>query len=129
MDLSRVRYYSFQFHIGTIKSITSRNECVCCRHFNSTLVRLKVSEVSCDYIRGANFNSTLVRLKARLTPQSLIGVPSFQFHIGTIKSMAELKPDMDKHNANFNSTLVRLKAPYRVIRLKKNYISIPHWYD
>ena len=54
----------FQFHYGTIKSRVTCNTIQANLYFNSTMVRLKVSE---DEIKGIDKNK-------------------FQFHYGTIKS-------------------------------------------
>jgi len=77
-----------------------------------------------------HFNSTMVRLKVSGDPFEKVGEAVFQFHYGSVKSssfalrlfayqyfnstMVRLKDDLDKLattlNTNFNSTMVRLKA-------------------
>jgi len=79
-------------------------------YFNSTLVRLKVNNCKFHVNNKLYFNSTLVRLKA-LLDKELIGLPKFQFHIGTIKRPGTTLVKMAI--THFNSTLVRLKALHR----------------
>ncbi len=63
-EANRKNNKQFQFHIGTIKRLPWIEQFLVLGHFNSTLVRLK------DYING--FGS--------------VKDDVFQFHIGTIKS-------------------------------------------
>ena len=58
----------FQFHYGTIKRVGGLR-CTCfCVYFNSTMVRLKVTEAYNWGSLTAYFNSTMVRLKVHNYP-------------------------------------------------------------
>ena len=76
----------FQFHIGTIKSITLPQMVMIIIDFNSTLVRLKAARRELGSKGQTYFNSTLVRLKGDRVKES-DAIRLFQFHIGTIKSL------------------------------------------
>ena len=54
---------SFQFHYGTIKSLTDATTFPIPEYFNSTMVRLKVRDASTTNLPYIHFNSTMVRLK------------------------------------------------------------------
>ena len=56
----------FQFHYGTIKRLNKTTEKVNELHFNSTMVRLKVSGDTESPTAIRNFNSTMVRLKGHI---------------------------------------------------------------
>ena len=117
----------FQFHYGTIKSITPSVHLPSCINFNSTMVRLKDLSAADIDMWYTNFNSTMVRLKvyaSRVGKMELLNFNStmvrlkgvataeshclnlFQFHYGTIK-----------------------RSKFLVIFTSKNDISIPLWYD
>jgi len=55
--------------------------------FNSTMVRLKESESPAKNKPSKNFNSTMVRLKDVEGYHFLYGIPIFQFHYGSVKSL------------------------------------------
>ncbi len=132
--------YSFQFHTGSIK----RRSLLDWRYpnivrFNSTLVRLKASLPTLHQAGMASFNSTLVRLKVGRPIAGVVECVEFQFHTGSIKSVAVSPervalPVFQFHTGSiksgqkslvglfgdrcFNSTLVRLKVVFlRLSRL------------
>ena len=118
------------------------------KHFNSTMVRLKVRKDGLAETAYSHFNSTMVRLKGAAAVHARQSVV-FQFHYGTIKSDCELRPYDDEHNfnstmvrlkvstvaslpsgmRNFNSTMVRLKGKPTYRLCTRLCISIPLWYD
>ena len=76
------------------------------RHFNSTMVRLKVIAERIVAQTTSNFNSTMVRLKEDKNYGDISKISwRFQFHYGTIKSH------------------------YAWVKYLKKGISIPLWYD
>ena len=81
----------FQFHIGSIKSQTGANRCSSRLGFNSILVQLKV-----NIRRGASRDDFL-----------------FQFHIGSIKRTVTTLEPVELFE-RFNSILVQLKGPHSV---------------
>ena len=85
----------------TVQSARLRKPC-----FNSTLVRLKAPTVQSARLRKPCFNSTLVRLKESKRRADAAEKARFQFHTGSIKSVAD--SDDDPSNDN---------------------VSIPHWFD
>jgi len=56
---------SFQFHYGSVKRPVKSVELTPIMYFNSTMVRLKVTDLNKFEIDFGNFNSTMVRLKAK----------------------------------------------------------------
>ena len=102
----------FQFHFGAIKrQIRLRQVRLLFRHFNSTLVRLKVRQFRNTLQVLSNFNSTLVRLKDPSKTPIIKTIAIFQFHFGAIKRLKGLVVKIFKQN--FNSTLVRLKGKWQ----------------
>ncbi len=98
----------FQFHIGSIQSLTVIGE-----RFRYCM----------------SFNSTLVRFKALLFPGTIKVQVMFQFHIGSIQS-GKLCEDTGRALTGFNSTLVRFKGlSCSVVFALLNLVSIPHWFD
>ena len=100
----RRKLYSFQFHYGTIK-----------RRGTSILPK-----------RIAYFNSTMVRLKERLR-KSLSEYSKFQFHYGTIKSKQHIY--YNRQATLFQFHYGTIKSNTRQYDQRKQYISIPLWYD
>ena len=96
----------FQFHTGSIKSVSEDTVADVDESFNSTLVRLKAfaqgHQCHCVY----SFNSTLVRLKADFSPY-VEPLTSFNSTLVRLKASAEECDNCCK--PGFNSTLVRLK--------------------
>ena len=103
----RTELNTFQFHNGSIKSMAQNRSRLPNFCFNSTMVRLKVSnnEWQGEHYSGFNstmvrlketdkqqgmpimrcFNSTMVRLKANMEITTMIRMIKFQFHNGSIK--------------------------------------------
>ena len=59
--------------------------------FNTTLVQLKVVEVSGHVVAKKSFNTTLVQLKDRRSLWPRRGEKEFQYHTGPIKSQRSYK--------------------------------------
>ena len=99
--------FQFQFHSGTIKAARLRMMPSWKPYFNSTLVRLRLSDAVKTYLGYERFNSTLVRL--RLYGGQIIRSNTivFQFHSGTIKACQFSR--YSEYHLRFNSTLVRLR--------------------
>ena len=118
--------------------------------FNSTMVRLKGSQLSFSRLRYDCFNSTMVRLKVKPRIADIFALPPFQFHNGSIKSwlcngnrlsmsrfnstMVRLKDRNDyrycRIKPSFNSTMVRLKAELPTDdEWRSIHVSIPQWFD
>ena len=55
----------FQFHYGTIKSLSPTNSFFSPHYFNSTMVRLKENLPQSSIHSRPHFNSTMVRLKEK----------------------------------------------------------------
>ena len=98
-------YIQFQFHYGTIKSPLFVAEMMGFPCFNSTMVRLKVIICFSSSFVLISFNSTMVRLKAMFVKRKMAAPTLFQFHYGTIKSVATTTPP------------------------RSSRVSIPLWYD
>ena len=82
---------TFQFHNGSIKRNPPSNPMPQSQiGFNSTMVRLKVSPDKVPIPSQKSFNSTMVRLKGISHRTPLIKKNMFQFHNGSIKSVARL---------------------------------------
>ena len=95
--------------------------------FNSTMVRLKVPFPD-DLVHPRHgFNSTMVRLKVGLILSEKPAASLFQFHNGSIKS--QFAEDFEAARAGFNSTMVRLKADSRLGGTRRQWVSIPQWFD
>ena len=71
------------------------------------MVRLKDERVAGCVVLYKHFNSTMVRLKVK-TEEDIIEFILFQFHYGTIKREGDKKEAVTR--LYFNSTMVRLKA-------------------
>jgi len=96
----------FQFHFGTIRSITASCRAEAKFSFNSTLVRLEAGLRRVLFGLLLCFNSTLVRLEELL------------------------KKDGYVYLSSFNSTLVRLEEAITFsFSFLDNSVSIPLWYD
>ena len=126
---------TFQFHYGTIKSLTQMNDNVqhatfqfhygtikrgvICKYgfsqmeFQFHYGTIKRICVNCRKKLVCYFNSTMVRLKASSAGSRSIARRLFQFHYGTIKRMP-WKAQFTVY-LHFNSTMVRLKGPFREI--------------
>ena len=101
----------FQYHTGSIKSITER----------------ALREVGCDC-----FNTTLVQLKVRASFLSLSSITKFQYHTGSIKRGSYGAYEQCKR-PGFNTTLVQLKVgrgtPEPTVCNPLPLVSIPHWFN
>ena len=103
-------------------------------HFNSTMVRLKLSLQPGKWRLRKYFNSTMVRLKQRRKRRQRFRSLQFQFHYGSIKTFViwYISPNkfisiplwfdwnwqgLSKKTArlHFNSTMVRLKQNHLVL--------------
>ena len=100
---------SFQFHNGSIKSLTGFTTIMIQTSFNSTMVRLKA--VLEEPTRDPNkcFNSTMVRLKAG-TAVVLVATSLLGFNSTMVRLKAPLPPHPKSLSPSFNSTMVRLKV-------------------
>ena len=98
----------FQFHYGTIKSYSRIAE----RHapplFQFHYGTIKSSPFFYSKKEIKHFNSTMVRLKVYMVTGFQLIYGRFQFHYGTIKRNPPDTP-LNTH-CYFNSTMVRLKA-------------------
>ena len=91
------------------------------------MVRLKDNGGNSSLLIPRNFNSTMVRLKVSEDKNLFVDVEIFQFHYGSIKSIKfsnSHSPTID-----FNSTMVRLKVQHTHSGQTKTRISIPLWFD
>ena len=77
---------SFNSTMVRLKAYSHRRTTVEDDGFNSTMVRLKDGLCLIPDRGLLGFNSTMVRLKGPIFETSLIHIPSFQFHNGSIKS-------------------------------------------
>ena len=100
-------YFTFQFHKGTIKTLSRLNFYSFSVNFNSIKVRLKLSCAVLILSRISYFNSIKVRLKPSTNSHSLAFTSGFQFHKGTIKTILILL--LRSKLTYFNSIKVRLK--------------------
>ena len=78
----------FQFHKGTIKTEPSHLVVLAKKHFNSIKVRLKLPSALPLASCIVNFNSIKVRLKQSQRCRKSDKRSLFQFHKGTIKTVA-----------------------------------------
>ena len=118
----------FQFQYGAIEGMSPLMVSVPLNDFNSSMVRLKVSESKGGRGKVHHFNSSMVRLKEPPAPVLMIDT-KFQFQYGAIEG-GEPEADGQDDHRNFNSSMVRLKATRRSARMNLiEWISIPVWCD
>jgi len=92
------------------------------------LVQLKVSVARISVARISGFNSTLVQLKGSYSTGPESSYSTFQFHIGTIKSVILLP--FRARPAQFQFHIGTIKSVYLFVSLHCTYsVSIPHWYN
>ena len=75
----------FQFHKGTIKTMSLPIKMVLVLNFNSIKVRLKPATFQPLSFPSPDFNSIKVRLKPAVI-KTIMSISVFQFHKGTIKT-------------------------------------------
>ncbi len=95
--------------------------------FNSTLVRLKVTVWEAVKTVPASFQFHIGTIKS-VTERSYTYPPIlFQFHIGTIKSKYERDVYKTSPKFQFHIGTIKRERIQKLVELK--LISIPHWYD
>ena len=99
---------TFQFHKGTIRTLSLRDNLSLSLDFNSIKVRLELIMMSFALLMLSDFNS----IKVRLEPCTAVRLSSprtkFQFHKGTIRTLSRFLL-LISHITNFNSIKVRLE--------------------
>ena len=144
--------WAFQFHTGSIKSLTHRTLAITVHlGFNSILVRLKEPHIGYIYLPEARFqfHTGSIKsihyasysgitgmfqfhtgsIKSFLNVEGLTVIERFQFHTGSIKRFT-IQSQLGKTIECFNSILVRLKV--KKTSLSKSMlgrVSIPYWFD
>ena len=111
----------FQFHKGTIRTITGFLEAKWNGYFNSIKVRLELTFLIVICLRLRYFNSIKVRLEleaAGINPYLML---EFQFHKGTIRTAIAVQKY--KEIQYFNSIKVRLELNIA----KRSIVRLPHF--
>ena len=99
----------FQFHKGTIRTLSPTADSTVRLYFNSIKVRLELLLLLPLLPCLPYFNSIKVRLEQ--TTQTVVNKQQrFQFHKGTIRTSYAGQPAL--HNSHFNSIKVRLELQY-----------------
>ena len=81
-----MKYHQFQFHKGTIKTVTRNETKYTIRNFNSIKVRLKLAAAGLSAVGSALFQFHKGTIKTPFFKSSNSVDTIFQFHKGTIKT-------------------------------------------
>ena len=118
---------AFQFHYGTIKSVSLVALLLVLLYFNSTMVRLKGPRGGCGADAWRYFNSTMVRLKAWMTSAVACSITYFN---STMVRLKEGETELLYSTSVFQFHYGTIKRPIGSPRQSRIYrISIPLWYD
>ncbi len=118
--------YGFQFHFGSIGSLTMTNAALLSGVSIPLWFDWKLRK-SLNKSRFRSFNSTLVRLEAVCNPDGS-NFMEFQFHFGSIGSNTKSQ-NYCQLFVGFNSTLVRLEVDRYNKVGQFTMVSIPLWFD
>ena len=115
----------FQFHKGTIRTVTLDSTSGIRSNFNSIKVRLERSNRWVVAYFRSDFNSIKVRLELTLLNLLIFLQSKFQFHKGTIRTSFAIAKMSSLVFIYFNSIKVRLEPCCRYQCLQTSPISIP----
>ena len=118
----------FQFHTGSIKSLTdyTKRELRLSFQFHTGSIKRPLSIM--PRFLMFSFNSILVRLKVKHNNDEMTPYIEFQFHTGSIKSLRRiLHPRMIYMFQFHTGSIKSVVAPYQV--LVYVHVSIPYWFD